>query len=97
MIRTALLFLFACVSITSDAGAQGRRNTVEEPTAGSIQTVDEASISQHAVTPFMEATSAVLAVIDLNKIDADAMLSWIQETFGLDALPPNAAVAAIAV
>ncbi|MEE2938291.1 MAG: DUF1559 domain-containing protein [Planctomycetota bacterium] len=61
-----------------------------------LREVDGVGVAEHPVTPFMESSSAVLAEIDLDKVDFPVMLNWIQESFGLNQLPlPPAASNAV--
>ena len=47
-----------------------------------INDVDQATVAMHAVTPFLESSSMLLADIDLEKIDVDATAKWVSELIG---------------
>lgn len=48
-----------------------------------INDLDQSAVALHPSTPYLEPSTALLAEIDLSKIDIDATMSWLQETAGV--------------
>ena len=62
------------VALTTTAFASS--GTAQEVEAVLINDVDQATVAAHRATPYMEASTLLLADIDLNHIDVGATIRW---------------------
>ncbi len=75
MIRHLLLTVLTTAAFATSGIAQ-------EVEAVLINDVDQAVVATHSATPYMEASTLLLADIDLKKIDVAATIRWIIENVG---------------
>ncbi len=73
---------FLLAALTTAAFATS--GTAQEVEAVLINDVDQATVARHSATPYMEASTLLVADVDVNKIDVAATIHWIIETIGGD-------------